>query len=134
MRYPLRGRCRRKGDEQMDEREQRAFEWVDTKDEQLLADYQAVIGVDTSVPPGRNYDTLVDILEPRFQRLGFQTERVVIPDELLANIPLPLEGPRVNLVATRASGAGKAPVTIYAHMDVVPIEEGWTHPSFAATL
>ena len=81
----------------MDEREQRAFEWVDTKDEQLLADYQAVIGVDTSVPPGRNYDTLVDILELRFQRLGFQTERVVIPDELLANIPLPLDGPRVNL-------------------------------------
>jgi succinyl-diaminopimelate desuccinylase len=118
----------------MDEREQRAFEWVDTRDEQLLADYQAVIGVDTSVPPGRNYDTLVDILEPRFQRLGFQTERVVIPDELLAGIPLPLEGPRVNLVATRASGAGKEPVTIYAHMDVVPIEEGWTHPPFAATL
>lgn len=114
----------------MDERERRAFELVDTKEEQILAMYREVVAIDTSVPPGRNYDTLVDLLEPRFQALGFTTERVIIPEALLADIPLPLAGPRVNLVATRSSGPGKEPVTIYAHMDVVPIEEGWQHDPF----
>lgn len=114
----------------MDEREQRAFELVNGKDERILQHFRIVIGVDTVVPPGKNYDTLVDLLEPEFTRLGFLTERVVISDNLLAGIPLPLEGPRVNLVATRSHG--KEPVTIYAHMDVVPIEEGWSHDPFGA--
>jgi succinyl-diaminopimelate desuccinylase len=115
----------------MNDLERRAFDLVDGKEERILELYREVIGVDTSVPPGRNYDTLVSLLEPRFAKLGFTNERVVIPDELLANIPLPLDGPRVNLVSTRSHG--KEPVTIYAHMDVVPIEEGWTHDPFTAT-
>lgn len=118
----------------MDERLQRVFDLVDTMDDRILQHFRDVIAVDTTVPPGRNYDTLVDVLEPQFRALGFSTERVVIPDHLLANIPLPLDGPRVNLVATRQSGSGKEPVSIYAHMDVVPIEEGWKHDPFGAEL
>jgi succinyl-diaminopimelate desuccinylase len=118
----------------MDERLQRAFDLVDGKTERILEHFRTVISVDTSVPPGKNYDTLVDAVEPHFTALGFQTERVIIPAELLASIPLPLEGPRVNLVATRQSGNGKEPVSIYAHMDVVPIEEGWEHDPFGADL
>lgn len=116
----------------MDEREQRAFDLVDTKGERILELFRLVIGVDTAVPPGRNYDTLVGLLEPEFQRLGFSTERVLVPEERWRGIPLPLDGPRVNLVATRP--AGKEPISIYAHMDVVPIEEGWSTDPFAATL
>jgi succinyl-diaminopimelate desuccinylase len=112
------------------ESEQRAFEIADRSDEKLLERYRMVIGVDTVVPPGRNYDTLIDLVEPEFQRLGFETKRVVIPEELYAHIPLPLDGPRVNLVATRS--VGKELVTIYAHMDVVPIEEAWTVDPFGA--
>jgi succinyl-diaminopimelate desuccinylase len=118
----------------VDERMQRAFDLVETKTERILEFFRTVIGVDTTVPPGRNYDTLVAALEPHFLALGFSTERVVIPGELLAGIPLPLDGPRVNLVATRQSGSGKEPVSIYAHMDVVPIEEGWEHDPFGAEL
>jgi succinyl-diaminopimelate desuccinylase len=116
----------------MDEKEKRAWEIADGKTDQILARFKTVIGVNTVVPPGLNYDTLVDLLEPEFARLGFETERVVIPDELIADIPLPLQGPRMNLVARR--GTGKDPVTIYAHMDVVPIEEGWKHDPFGAEL
>ena len=116
----------------MDENEKRAWEIADGKTDQILARFKTVIGVNTVVPPGLNYDTLVDLLEPEFTRLGFETERVVIPDELIADIPLPLQGPRVNLVARRS--IGKEPVTIYAHMDVVPIEEGWQHDPFGAEL
>ncbi|MGA7670219.1 MAG: ArgE/DapE family deacylase [Nitrolancea sp.] len=114
----------------MDEREKQAFHLVDGKTEQILKRFRTVIGVDTTVPPGKNYDTLLDLIEPEFERLGFETERVVIPAELVKTIPLPLEGPRVNLVARR--GNGGEPVTIYAHMDVVPIEEGWKHDPFGA--
>lgn len=114
----------------MDEKEQKAFDLVGTKEERILELYKKLIGVDTTVPPGKNYDTLLDLIEPEFQRLGFTTERVTIPDELVATIPLPLEGPRQNLVATRSHG--KDPVTIYAHMDVVPIEEGWDYDPFGA--
>jgi succinyl-diaminopimelate desuccinylase len=114
----------------MDAREQQAFDLVGTKEKRILDLYKTLIGVDTTVPPGKNYDTLLDLIEPEFQRLGFTTERVTIPDDLVATIPLPLEGPRVNLVATRSHG--KEPVTIYAHMDVVPIEEGWKYDPFGA--
>ncbi len=114
----------------MDDLEKQAWDLVDTKTDRILERYRKVISVDTTVPPGLNYDTLLDRLEPEFQRLGFETERVVIPDELVATIPLPLKGPRVNLVARR--GSGGEPVTIYAHMDVVPIEEGWKHDPFGA--
>ncbi|MFW6075416.1 MAG: M20 family metallopeptidase [Chloroflexota bacterium] len=117
----------------MNDLEQRAFDLVDTKEERVMEHMRDVIGVDTSVPPGKTYKELVDLLEPKFQALGFDTERVVIPWEHIEKIPLPLEGERVNLVATRTSGKSNGEkVTIYAHMDVVPIEEGWTHDPFAA--
>jgi succinyl-diaminopimelate desuccinylase len=112
------------------EKEQAAFDLVEKNEEKLLERYRTVIGVDTSVPPGNTYEELIDKVEPEFKRLGFETERVVIPEDLYSHIPLPLEGPRVNLVATRSHG--KEPVTIYAHMDVVPIEEEWSVDPFGA--
>lgn len=117
----------------MDELRARAYQRADERDERILEHMRAVIAVDTSVPPGLNYDVFMDVVEPRFQALGFTTERVVIPQELVDTIPLPLQGPRVNLVATRKSNTpGAEPITIYAHIDVVPIEEGWQHEPFAA--
>jgi succinyl-diaminopimelate desuccinylase len=105
---------------------------VDAKEQALLDRLRMIIGVDNCIPPGRNYDTLVDLLEPQFQAYGCTTERVTVPEELVRQIPLPLEGPRVNLVATHA--AGQPPLTVYAHMDTVPIEEGWSHDPFGAEL
>ncbi|TVR73925.1 MAG: M20 family peptidase [Sphaerobacteraceae bacterium] len=114
----------------MNEQEQKAFDLVEASEAKLLERYKTVIGVDTSVPPGDTYEELIDKLEPEFQRLGFKTERVTIPESEYAHIPLPLKGPRTNLVATRSTG--KEPITIYAHMDVVPVEEAWTEEPFGA--
>jgi succinyl-diaminopimelate desuccinylase len=105
---------------------------VDAKEGALLERLRAIIAVDNCIPPGRNYDTLVDLLEPQFQHYGFTTERVMIPEEHIRAIPLPLEGQRVNLVATRAGG--RPALTVYAHMDTVPIEEGWSFDPFGAEL
>lgn len=112
------------------EQEQKAFDLVEASEAKLLERYKTVIGVDTSVPPGDTYEELIDKLEPEFHRLGFKTERVTIPEAEYAHIPLPLKGPRTNLVATRSWD--KEPVTIYAHMDVVPVEEAWTEEPFGA--
>lgn len=106
------------------------FAAVEAKEGALLERLRQIIRVDNCIPPGKNYDTLVDLLEPQFKQYGFTTERVVIPEELWRAIPLPLEGDRVNLVAKK--GSGKPPLTIYAHMDTVPIEEGWDYDPFGA--
>ena len=103
---------------------------VDEREADLLETLRAIVAIDNGVPPGRNYEDLVDLLEPTFRRLGFDTERVTVPDERLRDIPWRLEGPRVNLVAQQRSG--KEPVTIYAHMDSWPAGPGWHFDPFAA--
>ncbi|MFX1245510.1 MAG: M20 family metallopeptidase [Promethearchaeota archaeon] len=106
------------------------FKAVEQKRDRIINLLQELIKIPTVVPPGNNYADLVDFLEPQFENLGFTTERVIVPDEHIKAIPYPLEGPRINLVATREHGKKEA-VTIYAHMDVVPIEEPWTKDPFA---
>ena len=77
-----------------------------------------LIAIDTSVPPGRNYDRAVEYLQPLFNRVGFETEKVDIPSEHAGG-----EEGRVALVAHRRD-AGKPRLLIYGHVDVVPAE-GW---------
>ncbi len=110
-----------------------AFALIEARQERTIERLRHIVGINTVVPPGLNYDSLVDYLEPQFHAAGFATERVVVPTEKVAQIPLPLQGPRVNLVASRVSGRPEA-VTIYAHMDVVPIEEGWKHDPFGGAI
>lgn len=108
------------------------FAAVDARQDAFLARLREIIRIDNCVPPGRNYDTLVDLIAPQFEAAGCATERVVIPTELIAAIPLPLEGERVNLVATHHTG--RPPLTVYAHMDTVPVEEQWEYDPFGAEL
>ncbi|HVM72006.1 MAG TPA: ArgE/DapE family deacylase [Anaerolineales bacterium] len=108
---------------------QSAFQLVDRKQASTIECLQGILKVPTVTPPGSNYTELVDYLEPRFQAIGFETRRVVVPQELIAKVPLPMEGPRVNLVASWVTGKPEA-VTIYSHMDVVPPGEGWTHDPY----
>jgi succinyl-diaminopimelate desuccinylase len=82
---------------------------------QILKD---LISMDTSVPPGNNYQNAILYLEPLFGGLGFQTARILIP-------PDQAEGRenRVNLVCHRQA-PGKPRLIFYAHIDVVPAQ-GW---------
>ena len=107
----------------------KAFESVDANRDYIVETLRKLVQIDTSVPPGKNYDKLVAAVEPDFKKFGFTTERVIIPEEKVKEIPYELEGDRVNLVASK--DVGKEPVSIYAHMDVVPIEEGWNCDPFA---
>jgi succinyl-diaminopimelate desuccinylase len=110
-----------------------AFEEVEKQRHQIITLLQNLIQIPTIVPPGNNYEDMVDFLEPHFQKLGFETERVIIPEKHTQTIPHPIEGPRVNLVARRNFDR-KETVTLYAHMDVVPVEGKWTKDPFAGTV
>ncbi len=77
-----------------------------------------LISIDTSVPPGLNYEKAIDYLEPLFRQVGFETQKVHIPKEYADGN----EG-RVNLLAHRRN-LGKPHLIFYAHIDVVPAQ-GW---------
>ena len=111
---------------------QSAFAKVEQNEDYIVDVMRRVIAVDTCVPPGLNYDKLIDQVEPDFKKFGFQTERVVLPEDKVKQIPLELSGPRTNLVAKLNNG--KPPLSAYAHMDVVPIDEPWTQDPFAGEI
>jgi succinyl-diaminopimelate desuccinylase len=110
----------------------KAFELIDQQEDKLIERLRKVIAIDNCVPPGENYDKFVDMMEPVFQSYGMTTTRVKVPEEYIRQIPLPLSGDRVNLVAR--SNNGKPPLSVYAHMDTVPIEEGWDFDPFAGEI
>jgi succinyl-diaminopimelate desuccinylase len=105
-----------------------AFRKVEQAEGYIVDLLQRLIAVDTSVPPGENYSELIDIVEPEFHKFGFETTRVTLPEEKVAQMPWPLSGPRVNLVAKQRADRPEA--SAYAHMDVVPIEGNWTREPF----
>jgi succinyl-diaminopimelate desuccinylase len=77
-----------------------------------------LISIDTTVPPGLNYDKAIAYLEPLFKEAGFDTQRVMIPAKYAEG----REG-RVNLVCHRRE-KGKPRLIFYGHIDVVPAQ-GW---------
>ena len=102
---------------------------IDENRDFLVSTLRRMIQVNTSNPPGLNYDKLADVTEPILKSFGFKTERVVMPLENILITKLPLKGERVNLVAKKETGLPA--VTAYAHMDVVPAEGKWTHDPFS---
>ena len=79
---------------------------------------KALISIDTTVPPGSNYDKAIGYLQPLFKESGFDTRKVTIPAQHAEG----REG-RVNLVCHRRE-QGKPRLILYGHIDVVPAE-GW---------
>ncbi len=105
------------------------FAVVETKEDELLDLLCKAIAIDNNVPPGHNYHEIADLFIPYFESAGLTTEKVIIPEELWRKIPtVGLDGERVNLVASRDTG--KEPVTLYGHVDTVPVDDKWTVDPF----
>ncbi len=77
-----------------------------------------IVSIDTTVPPGRNYDKIMDYLAPLFKNAGCDVQKIPIPREYAGG-----QDGRVNLVAHRRN-PGKPRLIMYTHADVVPVE-GW---------
>lgn len=103
-------------------------ERVDKEETYLVETVKKLIQVDTSVPPGENYGKLIDLMEPEFQKYGCETQRVIVPDDKERMDALKLSGVRENLVASLKSD--KPPLSVYAHIDVVPGDDSWTCDPF----
>ena len=76
------------------------------------------ISIDTTNPPGLNYEKAIDLLQPLFEECAFETMKVNIPPENAEG----REG-RVNLICHHRN-PGQRRVIFYGHVDVVPAE-GW---------
>lgn len=77
-----------------------------------------LISINTSVSPDLSYGKAMDYLEPLFNQVGFETERIHIPKEYADG-----NEERVNLLAHRRN-LGKPRLIFYTHIDVVPAQ-GW---------
>ena len=77
-----------------------------------------LLQIDTTVPPGRNYEKAIDYLQPLFGDLGFETYKIDIPAEHAEG-----RADRVNLICHRRR-ASYPRLIFYGHIDVVPAE-GW---------
>ncbi|MFX1394122.1 MAG: M20 family metallopeptidase [Promethearchaeota archaeon] len=111
---------------------------VDNLDQDKIMDLmRTVISIDTTVPPGNSYREYVNTISLYFKELNYTLEEVIMPEELLDQIPYPLVGPRINLIATKDFGQERY-ITFYGHMDVVPApNEGnkkWRFHPFEATM
>ena len=93
-----------------------------------IAEFAQLAALDTSFPPGDGYAQFADALEPLFAPLGFEFERVTVPERLCRPPRGPAGGPRINLIGGRRSG--KPVCSLYFHTDVVPPGDGWSGDPF----
>ena len=105
--------------------------------EEVMDLMKILIDIDTTVPPGNTYREYVDTISPYFEELGYDLEEVLVPDKLVKKIQESLEGPRVNLIASKNFGQDRN-VSFYGHMDIVPATSDgqikWKFPPFQATM
>ncbi len=104
---------------------ERICQEVDKREEEILEVVRQTVRIPTATPPGENYDKIVDLMLPYFQKLGFETERIDMPDQIFqercrAYYPQ-MQGIRSNLFARKHVGAAEG-VLWYAHFDTVPVD------------
>ncbi|HPT18588.1 MAG TPA: ArgE/DapE family deacylase [Methanothrix sp.] len=92
---------------------------------------KSIISFKTVAPPGSNYEEIVDWMVPIFQKMGFVTAKLPMPQEVFSSKCFDgrLEGDRFNLRADLSVGCEKT-LVIYAHLDVVPAEGEWDSDPF----
>jgi len=107
------------------------YRYLDSKTSEMLEALRDLVAFETVAPPGKNYHEIVDYLIPIFRGLGFETEKVVMPQEIFDQRcgVEGLVGDRANLRARLDAGAEET-LVIYTHLDVVPAGEGWSSDPF----
>lgn len=105
--------------------------YLDSLAPEMLEVLRDLVRFETVAPPGKNYTEIVAHLVVIFRALGFETEKVVIPQDLFEERcgGRGLAGERANLRARLDVGAEET-LVIYTHLDVVPPGEGWSSGPF----
>jgi succinyl-diaminopimelate desuccinylase len=108
--------------------------WIDAHRKDVVDLACRLISIDTTVPPGRNYPRIAQVLAAELKGLGVTPSVGYIPEATIRRRVSPevgLKGPRPNVYAT-IKGEKQGPrIILNGHMDVVPAQtEGWTHDPF----
>src|SRR5437870_9465137 len=85
--------------------------WIETHKDDLVDLTCRLVNIDTTVPPGRNYDKIAHVLAGELKQLGSTPTISYIPQSTVkkrANIEVGLAGPRPNVDATM-KGTDKGP-------------------------
>ena len=105
---------------------QDAFRRVEQAEDYLIDILQRMIAVDTSVPPGENYSELIDLVEPEFQKSGFETTRVIAEHliwlELAAMEPIVTVG-AAGAIRLDVRGIGKSCHSGMNYLGINAVEE-----------
>lgn len=114
----------------MDKVKELVFSYIESHREEMVQFLQKLVRIDTQVPPGRNYDTICEVLAGKLRSLGCEVQIHTAPEKYLklqgAEI-MGLKGPRSNVVARYRGKKGKPVLHASAHIDTAAIQaEGWT--------
>ncbi|MFQ6051820.1 MAG: M20 family metallopeptidase [Candidatus Hydrothermarchaeota archaeon] len=106
---------------------------IEGRRNQTIKMLRDLIKYPTVVPPGDKYEEICDFLIPKFEGLGFEAEKIIMPDDIFEKRQREknpsLKGKRVNLHAFLKTEA-KETVIVSTHLDVVPPGSGWDVPPF----
>ncbi len=111
------------------------LEYLNSKTEETIKTLDELVRIPTQVPPGENYERIMEIIAEKLINLDFKVEKLIMPRQLFEkkNPRLShLQGERVNLSATLDAGAQKT-LLINTHLDVVPASASWSVPPFECT-
>jgi succinyl-diaminopimelate desuccinylase len=108
--------------------------WIDAHTKDLVDLTCRLVSIDTTVPPGRNYPKISQILASELKALGVKPSVSLISEETIRRRVSPevgLNGPRPNTYAT-LEGEEKGPwILMNGHIDVVPADpSGWSNDPF----
>jgi len=111
-----------------------ADRWVDSHKKDLVELTCRLVNIDTTVPPGRNYPKIAQLLAGELKDLGVTPSVGYIPEATLKRRVSPevgLRGPRPNVHATLKGEKDGPRIVLNGHVDVVPAQtEGWSSDPF----
>lgn len=111
------------------------LEYLGSKTGETIRTLDELVRIPTQVPPGENYEKIMDLAASKLEELNFKVEKLIMPRDLFErkNPRLThLVGERVNICATKDTGADKI-LLINTHLDVVPASANWSVPPFECT-
>lgn len=108
----------------------RLFDSIATRRDDLIALTQALIRIPTLNPPGEDYRTICDLIAARLKPWGFDIEMI----RAQGTPGDSARYPRWNVVARHEGQRAGDCVHFNSHIDVVEVGQGWTHDPFGGTL
>ena len=108
--------------------------WINAHKKDIVDLTCHLVNIDTTVPPGRNYPKISQLIASELKDLGITPTVSYIPEATLRRRVSPevgLKGPRPNTYAT-LKGEDEGPRTLLnGHVDVVPADpSGWSNDPF----